>query len=83
MSKHVQIKHDWRQLGELCAAVHKAETFDALGAALDGLYEMQVCARTEKAEPHFTHAIDVAFDTAARKFWAFVTDPAIVSKIVP
>lgn len=76
-------KHNWSQLGELCAAMHKAETFAALGAAIDGLCVMRDEARADKAESHYTHAIDVAFDTATRKMRAFVTDPAIVFKIVP
>lgn len=76
-------KHNWSQLGELCAAMHKAETFDEIGAAVDGLCVMRDEARAAKAEAHYTHAIEVAFDVASRKLRVFITDPAIVFKIVP
>lgn len=83
MSEPIQIRHNWSQLGEFCAAIHKAETFDEIGAALDGLCVMRDEARAGKAEAHYTLAIDVAFDTASRKLRVFITDPALIFKIAP
>lgn len=82
MSDHPKIKHDWRRLGDFCAAVHKAETFDAIGAALDGLCVMRDEARADGVDQHYERAIDVAFDTASRKLRAFITDPGLIFKIV-
>ena len=63
--------------------MHKAETFDEIGTALDGLCVMRDGARAAKAEAHYTHAIEVAFDTASRKLRVFIIDPALIFKIAP
>lgn len=53
------------------------------GVYVIGLCVMRDGARAAKAEAHYTHAIEVAFDTASRKLRVFIIDPALIFKIAP